>query len=183
VNTTTNHRIDRERGYVRERASTRERRACAREKRASAREKRASAREKRASAREREHPRERESEYDNKPQDTVYRERGYVRGGASTRARERASAREKRASARERERASAREKRASAREREHPREREREHKPTQQLASQTTYLQGCGGDKGRERSREKEDVVHHRHRICFSFKANKKNENFVLAAL
>jgi hypothetical protein len=30
-------------------------------------------------------------------------------------------------------------------------------KATRQLASQTTYLQNCGGDKGRERSREKED--------------------------
>jgi hypothetical protein len=78
---------------------------------------------------------------------------------------------------------------ASAREREHPRERkehprereresilerERENKPTRQLASQTTYLQDCGGDKGRERSREKEDGVHHCHRICFSLKAKEK---------
>jgi hypothetical protein len=31
-------------------------------------------------------------------------------------------------------------------------------KATRQLASQTTYLQICGGDKGRERSREKGDV-------------------------
>jgi hypothetical protein len=89
VNTTTNHRIDRERGYARE--SIRER--------------------------ERDHPREREHP------------------------------------------------RARERERESIRKREREHKPTRQLASQTTYLQDCGGDKGRERSREKEDVVHHRHRI------------------
>jgi hypothetical protein len=98
-------------------------------------------REKRASTREstgdREHPRERKSE------------------------RERASAREReRAHPRERERASARE-----RERVPMREREIEHKPTRKLASQTTYLKGCGGDKGRERSREKEDVVHHRHHI------------------
>jgi hypothetical protein len=57
VNMTKNHRIDRERGYVRERASTREKRASAREKRASTREKRASARER---EREREHPIERE---------------------------------------------------------------------------------------------------------------------------
>jgi hypothetical protein len=48
VNTTTNHRIDRERGKVREGASAREKRASAREKRASARER---VREKRASAR------------------------------------------------------------------------------------------------------------------------------------
>jgi hypothetical protein len=70
------------------------------------------------------------------------------------------------------------------RERASAREREREHKPTQQLASQTTYLQDCGGDKGRERSREKEDAVHHRRRICFSLKAKeKKMKNLVLAAL
>jgi hypothetical protein len=109
--------------------------------------------------RERDHPRARE------------RERI-----ASARERERGSHQ------RERERASARE--TSARESIREREREREHKPTRQLASQTTYLQDCGGDKGRERSREKEDVVHHRHRICFSFlKAKEKNENLVLAAL
>jgi hypothetical protein len=30
-------------------------------------------------------------------------------------------------------------------------------KATRHLASQKTYLQNCGGDKGRERSREKED--------------------------
>jgi hypothetical protein len=30
-------------------------------------------------------------------------------------------------------------------------------KATRQLASQTTYLQNCGGDKERERSKEKKD--------------------------
>jgi hypothetical protein len=51
-----------------------------------------------------------------------------------------------------RERASERE-REGIRERERASAREREHKQTRQLASQTTYLQDCGGDKGRERSR------------------------------